>query len=76
MMIDDDDWIRLPKPKERLKGLSRATLLELVHAGHVKSAVLRKGQSRKGIRLIFLPSLLAYLETCVEKPKASLLRKS
>jgi hypothetical protein len=65
----DNDWVRMPKPKERLKGLSRTTLLELVHAGHIKSATLRKGQSKKGIRLIFLPSLLNHLETCVEKPK-------
>jgi hypothetical protein len=69
-MMTDDDWVRMPKPKERLKGLSRATLLELVGAGHVKSAIIRKGQSRKGIRLIFLPSLLGYLETCVEKHPA------
>jgi len=65
-MTTDEDWVRMPKPKERLKGLSRTTLLELVGQGHVKSAVIRKGQSRKGIRLIYLPSLLAYLETCVQ----------
>jgi hypothetical protein len=69
--LTDNDWIRMPKPKERLKGLSRTTLLELIYAGHIKSATLRKGQSKKGIRLVFLPSLLAYLETCVENPKAS-----
>ena len=61
-----EDWVRMPKPRERLRGLSRTTLLELANAGHIKSAVIRKGQSRKGIRLIYLPSLLAYLETCVQ----------
>jgi hypothetical protein len=46
-------------------------LLELWEAGHIECAVIRKPGSRKGIRLIFLPSLLAYLETCIEKPKAN-----
>jgi hypothetical protein len=53
----------MPKPKERLRGLSRTTLLELAYAGRIKCAVIRKGQSRKGIRLINLASLDAYLES-------------
>jgi hypothetical protein len=53
----------MPKPKERLRGLSRTTLLELANAGRIKCAVIRKGQSRKGIRLINLASLDAYLES-------------
>jgi hypothetical protein len=68
-MMTDDDWVRMPKPKERLKGLSRTTLLELIEAGHVKSIVIRKGQSRKGIRLIFLPSLLSHFESLSNSPE-------
>ena len=63
------DWVRMPKPKERLCGLSRTTLGELIESGDLKSAVIRKPGSQKGIRLIYLPSLAAYLETCVEEPK-------
>jgi hypothetical protein len=63
----DDDWVRMPKPKERLKGLSRSTLFELIEAGYIKSIVLRKGQSKKGIRLLYLPSLLAYFESLLEQ---------
>jgi hypothetical protein len=67
----DDDWIRLPvKQKDRLQGLSRTTLFELVEAGHIKSAVLRKPGSKRSIRLISKSSLLAYLESCVQQPPA------
>jgi hypothetical protein len=57
-----DDWVRLPKPKERFYGLSRTTLLELCEAGDVKSTLLRKRHAMRGIRLLYLPSLRAFLE--------------
>ncbi len=66
-----DAWARMPRPKERLWGLSRTTLLELVELGEIKSAVIRKPGSQKGIRLIYMPSLNSYLMTCVEEPKPS-----
>jgi hypothetical protein len=58
-----DLWGRMPKPKERLQGLSRTTLSELSEAGLIQSLVIRKPGAVKGIRLIFLPSLFAYLES-------------
>jgi hypothetical protein len=67
--LSTDDWVRMPKPRERLCGLSRTTLFELISSGDIKSAVVRKRGSQKGIRLIFRPSLLAHLETCVEAPR-------
>jgi hypothetical protein len=59
----------MPKPHQRLRGLSRTTLLELIELGEIKSAVIRKPGSLKGIRLIFLPSLDSYLDGCFEEPK-------
>jgi hypothetical protein len=64
-----EEWVRLPKPFERLEGLSRTTLLELHAQGDVKIAAIRKAWSQKAIRLVHLPSLKAYLETCVEEPR-------
>ena len=64
-----EDWARMPKPRERLWGLSRTTLLELIELGAIRSAVIRKPGSLKGIRLIYLPSLNTYLAGCVEEPK-------
>jgi len=58
-----DLWGRMPKPKERLQGLSRTTLLELSDAGLIHSVAIRKPGAVKGIRLIYLPSLFAYLES-------------
>ena len=61
--FEGDLWARLPKPKERLQGLSRTTLLEIIQRGLIHSVVIRKPGSQKGIRLINMASLLGYLES-------------
>lgn len=61
-----DDWKRLPKPRERLCEFSRTTLLELHERGDITIAAIRKPGSQKAIRLVFMPSLLRYLESCIE----------
>jgi hypothetical protein len=57
-----EEWARMPKPKMRLCGLSRTSLLELHRLGHIKMAVIKKPGATKGIRIIHLPSLYSYLE--------------
>jgi hypothetical protein len=59
---DSSDWFRLPKPKQRLWGMSRTTWCELCESGAVKSIVLKKRHAQRGIRLIFKPSAEAYLK--------------
>ena len=64
-------WIRLPTKKgerEANTGLSRPCLYELINAGKIKSASLKKKGTLKGVRLIWLPSLLEYIEKHVVKP--------
>jgi hypothetical protein len=61
-----EEWTRLPKPEERLEGLSRTTLLELHAQGDITIAAIRKAGSQKAIRLVHIPSLKAYLKTCIE----------
>ena len=64
-----EQWVRLPtKPGERLQGLSRATIYLLINEGRVKSACLKKPGNLTGIRLIWLKSLMDYLERCVVVP--------
>ena len=60
--LQNESWVRMPKPKERLLGLSRTTLLELIQLGKIKSVVIRKRHAQRGIRLLFLPTLLSHLE--------------
>src|SRR5258705_5763611 len=57
------DWERVPKPGLRLMGLTRTTLLEVIKdpQSEVRSAVIRKPGRARGIRLIYMPSLFAYL---------------
>ncbi len=59
---DSSDWIRLPKPKQRLWGMSRTTWNELCDGGKVKCITLRKKHAVRGIKLIFRPSAEAYLK--------------
>jgi len=58
-----EPWARMPKPKERLWGLSRTTLLELSEEGQIRTVAIRKPGRMKGIRLVYMPSLLAYLDS-------------
>jgi hypothetical protein len=63
----NSSWVRMPKPKGRLMGLSRTTILELIQKGAVKSVVIRKRHALRGIRLVFLPSLLEHLDRLHEE---------
>lgn len=60
---DNSDWMRLPKPKQRLWGLSRTTWNELLDGGKVKSITLRKRHAQRGIKLIYKPSAEAHLKS-------------
>jgi len=58
-------WVRLPKEKETLCGLRRSSIFQLCTHGKVKSIKLvspGREQQRRCLRLIFLPSLYAYLD--------------
>lgn len=58
-----EDWARLPKPGDRMMDMTRSTLYEIIQdpASGVRSAVIRKPGRVRGIRLIYMPSLYAYL---------------
>jgi hypothetical protein len=67
---ENGEWERLPQvspvkgqPGGRLRGLSRSTLLELNQRKLIKIASVRKPGAQKAIRLVFMPSLDAYLES-------------
>jgi hypothetical protein len=67
-LMGGESWVRLPKPRGgRLCGLSRTTLLELIDAELIKSAVIRKKGAKRGIRLVHMPSLLKHLDQLAEK---------
>ena len=66
---ETSDWLRLPRPKTRLWGLSRTTWNELCETGAVKSITLRKRHAQRGIKLIFRPSAEAYLKSLMDGEK-------
>ena len=74
--IEHPEWLRLPQPGQRCRftGLSRSTLNELCidspvngYSAPVKSIVLKKRGAMRGIRLISYDSLMAHLESLVDK---------
>lgn len=57
-----ETWIRLPRTgPEANTGLCRSHLADLVRKAEVRSFSLRRPGTRRGVRLIHLGSVLAYL---------------
>lgn len=68
-----EPWGRLPKPKGRLWGLSRTTILEMCERGEIKSIVIKKRGASRGIRLICMQSFADSLEKrAVEYSKSTI----
>ena len=76
-------WVRLPRPGFTLRGFSRSFLFQLCAAGTVQSIVIqgptatglkrraRKAKTGRGVRLIYLPSLDAFLAAELRTQTAS-----
>ena len=56
-----ETWARMPANHERLEGLSRGTLYQLIAKGLIVSVSLRELGAERGVRLIGLCSLRTYL---------------
>jgi hypothetical protein len=60
--LEPEDYARMPRPGRRFCGLCRTTLQNLGDDGFIDViSVQRPGRSR-GVKLIFVPSLLDYLD--------------
>ena len=56
-------WIRLPaRGRCPHTGLSRAAYYELIKENRIRSANLKKPGALRGTRLIWLPSIMTYLD--------------
>lgn len=55
-------WIRLPTRGQcPHSGLSRAAYYELIKENKIRTANLRKPGALRGIRLVWLPSIMSYI---------------
>jgi len=73
------EFIRIPsKGREPWTGLSHAQLYQLISRGEIKSVSLRREGTTRGTRLIYLRSLLDFLNSRIEggqnRPSAKLAR--
>jgi hypothetical protein len=67
--LESDAYIRLPKPGRRFLGLCRTTIQDLADDGFIEViSVQRKGCSR-GVKLLYLPSLMNYLDGLRKDPR-------
>jgi hypothetical protein len=60
----------MPSPKRRLFGLHREILSELGDAGLIRVIEVTRPSSRRPVQLVYIPSLIAYLERLEELAKA------
>lgn len=61
-------WIRLPqKGRCPATGLTRPHLYQLIKEGQIKSACLKQPGKLTGVRLIWLPSVIAYIERHIDR---------
>jgi hypothetical protein len=65
-------WIRLPaKGPCPSTGLTRPYFYQLINAGRIRSVSLKRPGTTRGVRLVWLPSVLALLEKEANKQAAS-----
>ena len=57
----DADWVRLPKPGCSLCGMTRSYLYQLCASGKIRSVTIRQPHNTRGVRLIYRPSIHAFL---------------
>jgi len=57
----DESWTRLPRPGQRLCGLTRSHIYSLIARGLIRSVSIRQPHHKRGVRLVFRPSLHAFL---------------
>ena len=57
----DENWVRLPRPGERLCGLTRSHLYALYTSGVIRSISLRRPHHKQGVRLLYRPSIHEFL---------------
>ena len=63
-----DRWIRLPtKGRCPFTGMSRGWFYDAIGRGVIKSASLRKPGKLTGVRVVYLASVMDYIEKNVEK---------
>lgn len=63
------EWWRL-STAERITGIRKAKLYDLIARGKIKSACLRDENQSRGTRLIHAETLRAYIEDHCERPSA------
>jgi hypothetical protein len=66
----NERWVGLPtRAGQRLMGLPRSAYYQAIHSGKIKSACIKQPGKLTGKRLVWLPSVLAYIESFTVEPE-------
>jgi hypothetical protein len=60
--LEPDSYVRMPKPGRRFLGMCRTTLQNLADDGFIDVVSVQRKGCNRGIKLIYLPSLIDYLD--------------
>jgi hypothetical protein len=71
----DKSWTRFPRPRERILGCGRSYLYHLDALGLIKTTSIRLPHNKRGIRLLYLPSLLDFIRRSAAEPNEPANRK-
>lgn len=71
----DSDWVRLPKPGQLFCGLTRSYLYQLCASGKIRSVAIRQPQNKRGVRLIYRPSIHSFLAALDAEQNGGLVRE-
>lgn len=66
--VTTGDWQRIPS-RGYLQGLSRSYIFGLIKAGKIKTANIVQPGCVKGVRLLYMPSLTAFIERHIDEPR-------
>lgn len=66
-------YVRMPLPgcPCPITGLRRGALYALASQGKIKTCTIRKKNSLRGVRLVSVSSLIAFVESCADEPSSA-----
>jgi len=66
----NERWVGLPtRAGQRLQGLPRSAIYQGIDAGKIRSACIKQPGKLTGKRLVWLPSVLSYIESFTVEPE-------
>jgi hypothetical protein len=70
--LEPDAYMRLPKPGRKFCGMCRTSLQNLADDGFIDIVSVQRPGCSRGLKLLFVPSLMDYLDGLRRNPRSPL----